>query len=123
MNHLLKETKRRREVQAQYNCKNKITPRSVYKSTDDVMHTTAVANSLGAGDSNSDYLKRDKEYLEMDTELALDIMRKEMLDEADNMNFERAAILRDQIKVLEEELKSISKTKKKLKNTLASPNK
>ncbi len=124
MNHLLKETKRRREVQAQYNFKNKITPRSVYKSTDDVMHTTAVANSLGAGDSNSDYLIRDKEYLEMDTELALDIMRKEMLDEADNMNFERAAILRDQIKVLEEELKSISKTKKIIaQNTLASPNK
>ena len=75
------------------------------------MHTTAVADSLGSGDLEKNYSKKDKEYLEMDAHLALDMMRQEMLAEADEMEFERAAILRDQIQQLEKELSSPSSVK------------
>ncbi len=49
--------------------------------------------------------------MEMDTHLALDMMRQEMLAAADDMEFERAAILRDQIQQLEKELSSPSNVK------------
>ena len=75
------------------------------------MLTTAMADSLGSGDLEKTYSKRDKEYLEMDAHLALDMMRQEMLAAADEMEFERAAVLRDQIQQLEKELSSPSKVK------------
>ncbi len=75
------------------------------------MHTTAVADSLGSGNLENTYSKKDKEYLEMDAHLALDMMRQEMLAAADDMEFERAAILRDQIQQLEKELSSPSNVK------------
>ena len=106
MEFLLKETDRRRKIQIAYNKNNNVIPKTIYKSMEDVLHTTAVADSLGGGDREKSYTKRDLEYLEMDTHLALDMMRQEMLSAADEMEFERAAILRDQIQNLEHELNS-----------------
>ena len=111
MKYLIKETESRRKIQIAFNKKNKIVPKTIYKSMEDVMHTTAVADSLGSGDLEKTYSKKDKEYLEMDAHLALDMMRQEMLAAADEMEFERAAVLRDQIQQLEKELISPSKVK------------
>ena len=108
MEYLIKETNRRRKIQITFNKKNKIVPKTVYKSIEDVMNTTAVADSLRGSDLEKSYSKRDKEYLEMDTHLALDMMRQEMLAAADEMEFERAAGLRDQIQQLEKKLNSPS---------------
>ena len=111
MKYLIKETESRRKIQIAFNEKNKIVPKTIYKSMEDVMHTTAVADSLGSGNLEKTYSKKDKEYLEMDAHLALDMMRQEMLAAADEMEFERAAVLRDQIQQLEKELSSPSKVK------------
>jgi len=111
MKYLIKETESRRKIQIAFNEKNKIVPKTIYKSMEDVMHTTAVADSLGSGNLEKTYSKKDKEYLEMDAHLALDMMRQEMLAAADEMEFERAAVLRDQIQQLEKELISPSKVK------------
>ena len=108
MEYLIKETNRRRKIQITFNKKNQIVPKTVYKSIEDVMNTTAVADSLRDSDLEKSYSKRDKEYLEMDTHLALDMMRQEMLAAADEMEFERAAGLRDQIQQLEKKLNSPS---------------
>ena len=108
MEYLIKETNRRRKIQITFNKKNQIVPKTVYKSIEDVMNTTAVADSLRGSDLEKSYSKRDKEYLEMDTHLALDMMRQEMLAAADEMEFERAAGLRDQIQQLEKKLNSPS---------------
>ena len=43
----------------------------------------------------------------MDKKLALDMMRKEMLEASDDLEFEKAAKLRDEIKKLEKELEGI----------------
>ena len=43
----------------------------------------------------------------MDKKLALDMMRKEMLEASDDLQFEKAAKLRDEIKKLEKELEGI----------------
>ena len=108
MEYLIKETNRRRKIQITFNKKNQIVPKTVYKSIEDVMNTTAVADSLRDSNLEKSYSKRDKEYLEMDTHLALDMMRQEMLAAADEMEFERAAGLRDQIQQLEKKLNSPS---------------
>ena len=46
MDYLIKESTRRRKIQEIYNQKHKIQPRSVFKSTDDIMGSTAVADSI-----------------------------------------------------------------------------
>ena len=61
MKYLIKETDRRREVQIAFNKKNKIVPKTIYKSMEDVMHTTAVADSLGSGDLEKNNSKKQKE--------------------------------------------------------------
>ena len=111
MEYLIRETDRRRKIQITFNEKNKIVPKTIYKSMEDVMHSTAVADSLVGGDLKKTYSKRDQEYLELDTQLALDMMRQEMLAAADEMEFERATVLRDQIQQLEKELSSPPKVK------------
>ena len=111
MKYLISETDKRRKTQIAFNEKNKIVPKTISKSMEDVMLTTAVADSLGSANLEKTYSKKDKEYLEMDTHLALDMMRQEMLAAADDMNFERAAVLRDQIQQLEKELSSPSNVK------------
>ena len=45
----------------------------------------------------------------MDKKLAVDMMRQEMIESAENLNFEKAAKLRDEINILEKELSKIFK--------------
>ena len=51
--------------------------------------------------------KRGDDFSKMDKKLALDMMRQEMLESAERLDFERAAKLRDEIKKLEQELSGI----------------
>ena len=43
----------------------------------------------------------------MDKKLAVDMMRKEMLEASESLEYEKAAKLRDEIKKLEKELEGI----------------
>ncbi|GIS57197.1 MAG: hypothetical protein CM1200mP1_11350 [Candidatus Neomarinimicrobiota bacterium] len=43
----------------------------------------------------------------MDRRLAVDMMRQEMLEAADNLDFERAARLRDEIDKMKKELEKV----------------
>ena len=100
MNNLLKETDRRRDLQNKYNVKNNITPKTIKKSLDDIMNTTSVAGSddnLTPIKDGIDFDKIEKEELEM---LLLEL-RKEMIQSAEKLNFEKAAKIRDEINKLE----------------------
>ena len=107
MDHLLRETERRREIQKSYNQKNGIIPSTIYKSVEDIMSTTAVADSIQ--DDNYKPIKNRKgdDFSKMDKQLAVDMMRKEMLEAAENLEFEKAAKLRDEVQKLEKELEGI----------------
>ncbi len=107
MEYLIKETARRREIQNNYNIKHGITPKTIYKSADDIKHATAVADAYK--DPGTNYrVKRPKGGFDaIDKHLALDMMRQEMLEAADKMDFEHAAVFRDEIHKLEEELKTV----------------
>jgi len=104
--YLIEETKRRREIQIEFNKNNNISPKTIYKSTDDVLHTTAVADSLHNYESKLDFSKSKTgiDFDKMDKQMAIDMMREEMFLSADKMEFEYAAKLRDEIATLENEV-------------------
>jgi len=99
MSNLLKETDRRRDLQNKFNVKNNITPKTIKKSLDDIMNTTSVA---GNDDSSMDKENISFDKIEKeDIEMVLLELRKEMIQSAEQLKFERAAKIRDEINKLE----------------------
>jgi excinuclease ABC subunit B len=107
MDHLLRETDRRREIQKSYNQKNGIIPSTIYKSVEDIMSTTAVADSIQDDNYKPIINRKGDDFSKMDKQLAVDMMRMEMLEAAENLEFEKAAKLRDEVQKLEKELEGI----------------
>jgi len=103
--YLLDETDRRRAIQIAFNKKNNIIPKSIKKSIDDIMDSTSVAESFR---ENEIEIKRDiktDRFLNEDKKVVLEMLRQEMLEAADNLDFEKAATLRDEIKKLDKEIR------------------
>jgi len=97
MEKAISETNRRREKQIEYNTEHGITPRSIVKSIEEVRLTTSVADAKGkaemARESDDEVIIPDGVY---DPRL-IARLEKEMLREADALNFEKAASIRDRI--------------------------
>ena len=74
---------------------------------DQIRESAAVADSPEMVVSESGKRIRLEDFSLMDKQLAVDMMREEMLEAAENLNFERAAKLRDEIGKLEQELQNI----------------
>jgi excinuclease ABC subunit B len=108
MKRMLEETRRRREKQVEYNKVNSITPKTIYKSTEEILAATAVADVKASRDA-----RRDKElvpriaeslfkYMTKDQRVDLiEELRIEMRKASKDLDFERAADLRDEIQKLE----------------------
>ena len=106
MDNLIKETNRRRALQDKYNIENNITPVTISKSTDEILLSTSVAGS----EKDDGFISNDSEFQDMtlqDRENILIELRKEMIKSAENLDFERAAKLRDEIKKFEESIKEV----------------
>ena len=91
MEKAIHETNRRRKIQMQYNEEHGITPQTIQKSVREAIKAVAVENV--------------QEKYKMDKNISIDEMiarlTDEMLKYAANMEFEKAAELRDKIKELE----------------------
>ncbi len=107
MENLINETQRRREIQKAYNKEEGITPTTISKSTENILFSTSVADSIEHEDYDKVLNRKGDDFSKMDKKLALDMMRKEMLEASDDLKFEKAAKLRDEIKKLEKELEGI----------------
>ena len=91
MEKAITETNRRRKIQEQYNEEHGITPKTIQKSVRDNIAMTMVE------DISVEYkLEKNENIEEVVTELT-----DQMLQLASNMEFEKAAELRDKIKELE----------------------
>ena len=91
MEKAISETNRRREIQMKYNEEHGITPKTINKSIRDTIRATVLE------DVSAEYeIKQDEDIDEIITKLT-----DEMLKCASNMEFEKAAELRDKIKELE----------------------
>lgn len=90
MEKAIHETNRRREIQAKYNEEHGIIPQTIQKSIRDTIKASIVE------EAQAEY-KLDKD---VDIQQIIDKMTDEMLKYASNMEFEKAAELRDKIKEL-----------------------
>ncbi len=105
MKAVIDESSRRRKVQEEYNKKHEITPKTIYKSMEDVLASTSVADAFK--DIRKEGYRRKGDFLDdLDKATALDMLKKEMLRAAENLEFEKAAKLRDEIEFLREKLES-----------------
>jgi excinuclease ABC subunit B len=104
MQEVIDESNRRREVQGAFNVEHGITPKSIYKSVEEVILSTSVADAQTKVAEEPVKRAYDLSNLdEQDLSYTLDLLRKEMRRAAENLQFEDAARLRDEIVRLENE--------------------
>ncbi|HBG0706528.1 excinuclease ABC subunit UvrB [Clostridioides difficile] len=97
MQNAIDETKRRRDIQNLYNEEHNIIPKTIQKNIRDSIEATKVAEEeVVYGISDTD----DKDQIRAN----IDKLKSEMMEAAQNLQFERAAELRDKVKQLEEKL-------------------
>jgi excinuclease ABC subunit B len=95
MERALAETGRRREKQLAYNRAHGITPRTVYKTVEEILQATAVADASASPEATPEELPLDPGHLSQDEFVQLLI--REMKTAAENLEYERAASIRDRI--------------------------
>lgn len=92
MKSAMDETERRRTIQQEYNEKNNITPKTIEKSVREVIEATGLARQ-----SETYKGKKPEELTSNELKKYVEIMEKDMRQAADDLQFERAAELRDRI--------------------------
>lgn len=98
MKTAIEETERRRKIQEAYNLKHHITPQTIEKQIGELIEATKVAEEEGIYQVNANQLKSKKER-----ERLIGKLEKEMKQVAKDLQFERAAELRDLILQLKAE--------------------
>jgi excinuclease ABC subunit B len=97
----LQETERRRQRQIEYNKRYGIVPRSIVKTAEQVLKTTAVA------DAKRDEEKENEQFMMTDEQDKIGLLarlQREMELAAQNLEFERAAKLRDKIREIRQQI-------------------
>ncbi len=111
MRKTIEETTRRRKLQTEYNIEHNITPTTIYKSVEEIMNATSIADVR-----KKDYEKEDATFMKVAEPVIkymtddqrkelLEQMTEEMLAAAKDLEFERAANMRDEIEKLKKMIK------------------
>ena len=110
MRKVIEETKRRRIVQTEYNIANNITPQTIYKTFDEIMSSTSIADVRTRDGEKYDtpFSKVAEPVIKyMTKEQKEDLIQQltdEMYKSAKDLEFERAASLRDEIERLKKKM-------------------
>ena len=95
MQKTINETNRRREKQLAYNEKHGITAQSIVKTAEEILATTSVADVRQKLPRVAETVR---EYGNLDKDEIIERLNREMQSAAANLEFERAALIRDEIK-------------------------
>jgi excinuclease ABC subunit B len=95
MRKTIDETNRRREKQVQYNREHGITATTIYKTAEEILASTSIAD---VRQKYPQVAETKVEYGILDREELLERLNAEMKSAAANLEFERAAVIRDEIK-------------------------
>ncbi|MBR0226507.1 MAG: excinuclease ABC subunit UvrB [Thermoguttaceae bacterium] len=98
MRRAIFETERRRKLQSEYNEAHHITPETVKRSIKEGVDAEIAAHEHA---NEAVGVSEDSEYITMEY---LDELQREMLEAADALDFERAAVLRDRIEAMREQV-------------------
>ena len=91
MGRAISETNRRRKIQMDYNREHGIVPKTIIKSVRDVIEATTAIE------------EEPEVFTEDETAVLIEQLKEEMRAAAAELDFERAAALRDRIMLLEKE--------------------
>lgn len=100
MQRAISETERRRSIQIAYNEKHGIVPKTIQKGVRDCIEATKIAEEVESYDVNDVRNLKD----EAEISQAIIVLKSEMMAAAENLEFEKAAELRDKIMILEKKL-------------------
>ncbi len=112
MKKTIDETNRRRKLQIEYNKKHGITPKTIYKSRDEILNSTSIAD-MRKSDKTRDFESASfakvaepvLKYMTREQKLQIiEEMTEEMTNAARDLEFEKAAYLRDEIEKLKKTL-------------------
>jgi excinuclease ABC subunit B len=109
MDRAIGETNRRRSIQMAYNATHGITPETVKKKINDIIGDIQRARSRAV----DQLVEEDLIAHGGDVKKLIAEKRRQMHDAADSLDFETAALLRDEIQRLESEVKQEKKSAKK----------
>lgn len=102
MRNAIQETNRRRKIQEEYNNRNGITPRSISKSIQDIL-VRKKEEQRESENFNLEVVKKGYNLLvEKQRKQLVKRLEKEMVELAKNLEFERAAVVRDEIQRIKE---------------------
>jgi excinuclease ABC subunit B len=93
MSKAIKETERRRRTQLEYNKRHNITPRTIYKTREEILRTTSVADAM--------VKEKEIEYEGLEGLEEIDKLIKLMRKLADEERFEEAIKVRNRIRKLQ----------------------
>ncbi|MBP1890414.1 excinuclease ABC subunit B [Clostridium moniliforme] len=96
MDRAIKETERRRVIQQDYNKEHNITPKTIIKDVREVIEATKMTED----ETKKEMKKQGKKLTKKEKEKLIKQYTDEMMDASKNLQFERAAELRDMIKKL-----------------------
>ena len=111
MQKTISETDRRRKLQNEYNEANNITPETIYKSREEILSSTSIAELRKKDDAKemAAFTKVAEPVIRyMSNEQKHDLieeMNEEMLQAAKDLEFEKAAYMRDEIEKLKKLIK------------------
>jgi excinuclease ABC subunit B len=111
MDVAIKETNRRRKIQDKYNKDHNITPSSIVKEIYDIIereYTPEDEYIAYVEEYKKDYSSKDPEKLKQLRE----VLKENMLKAAEALDFEKAAVLRDQMVETDNKIKLLERTKK-----------
>lgn len=100
MKYAIDETARRRKIQTEYNKKHGITPKTIIKKIKDITDTLEREHHQAVGL----LLETDAAMFKKAPKKLIKMKRQEMEDAVKNLDFETAAIIRDEIRALEARL-------------------
>ena len=98
MDRAIKETERRREIQKQYNGEHNIIPKTIIKDVREVIEATKAAEE----ETKHEIENQPKKLTKKEKEKLIKKYTDEMMYASKNLQFERAAELRDMIKALKD---------------------
>ncbi len=104
MESAIGETERRRVLQLAYNTEHNITPQSITKAITDITETLTREHEAAV----ATLMQIDQERLQSDPEGLLEEKRKQMNEAVKLLDFETAALLRDEIRELTERVREAS---------------
>lgn len=109
LNYAIRETERRRKIQTEYNTKHGITPKTIIKKIQDITDQLKSEHDKAVGE----LMKLDDDMLQKDPKKLMKMKEEEMNEAVKVLDFETAAIIRDEILEIKKKLENKEKRERK----------